>query len=384
MRAFRQSAARAASVLGTALLLVIAAPSTAGAQTLDEVEPQTVFELRQPTPLSDVVGPIQETGARPLSFKDQGGTTGGYLLGKKTLKRELAIYRELHGKYDSGEPQVIEFTLGGTVPTSALGALSAEVEQRLAIPTDIRASLPNPLSSLSASGSSTSSSDVGNSSTSLGDAPSSSGTASSGDVVAAGKKGDNKAFSPSEGFVDGYNTTNSLPRHMTLELSWASYTALDSFGDRAYEHDFKLANDAAPAKCPDVRRYHWAWRVGNAPKDGVAWRTNFPSDSVPFLDTQLLDDCTRMDFTVGVFHPGALSAGVKYRINIDAGAGRLGSETYGLESQAPPNDCFFDIHSTYCLDPLQNKARDELIGLHEANVPGCLYWYRDADNRACS
>jgi len=92
-----------------------------------------------------VVGPIRKTGARPLSFEDHGRTTGGYVLGSKTLKRELAIYREMHGKYDSGEPQVVEFTLDGTVPTSALGALSADVEQRLAVPTDIRAALPNPL-----------------------------------------------------------------------------------------------------------------------------------------------------------------------------------------------------------------------------------------------
>lgn len=338
---------------------------------------------------------------------------GGYEVGRGKLERELAVYREMYSKYESGEPQITEFELQGTVPLAALGSLAEKVERRFELPRDVLSERPagssapeppTPTDSPEESGTDEGSDEeveptpdilpelppapsvpelesrTSPSGASTSPESEASGGGSPGDVVAAGKKGDNKDFAPWQGSVDAYETSNPLPRHFTLSLEWENQLDIYAFNDgEAYEHDFKLANDRAPEQCPDVRDYHWAYRVGDEEKDGVAWRSTFPDATNPYLDTQLFDSCTRMDFTVGMFDPQELNSQVSYDIYIDAGSGSVSTEDYKLTAQAAPNDCG-GLNVRLCVAPFSDKRMDDLVSVREpgAHVPGCFVWYQDS------
>jgi hypothetical protein len=404
--------------LGTVLLALFAATALAPVASADEgnarerqpLEPRTLLQLERPVPLSEVARSIRRAEVRPLSFKDRGKMVGGYEVGRGKLERELAIYREMYSKYESGEPQITEFELQGTVPLAALGSLAEKVERRFELPRDVLSERPagssapedpTPTDSPEESGTDEDSDEevepapeilpelppapsvpelesrTSPSGPSTSPESEASAGGSAGDVVAAGKKGDNKDFAPWQGSVDAYETSNPLPRHFTLGLEWENQSDIDDFGDEdAYEHDFKLANDRAPAFCPDSGDYHWAYRVE---KDGVAWRTTFPDATNPYIDTQLFDDCTRMDFTVGLFDPERVAPQVRYEIYIDAKGGSVSTEDYKLTAQAAPNDCPLDPNIRLCVAPRSDKRMDDLISVREpgAYVPGCFDWYQD-------
>lgn len=418
------------ALFAVTVMAPVASAAEGDAQGLQELEPRTLFQLRRPIPLTDVAGSIRRAEVRPLSFKDRGKTVGGYEVGGKELERELAIYREMYSKYESGEPQVTEFELRGTVPSAALGSLAEEVERRFELPRDILSKRParSPAPDSSTPMNSPEERDPdgdtdGNDDGSLGEevepppdvvpelpaapsvpepealpsssvpepaAPTSSSDAltlseaeaeggSAGDVIAAGKKGDNKDFAPWKGSVDAYETSNPLPRHFTLNLQWENQSDIDDFGDlEAYEHDFKLANDRAPTFCGTFGDYHWAYRYGDERRGSVAWRTTFPDGTNPYIDTQLSDECTRMDFTVGLFDPQGLAPEVSYNIYIDAEAGSVSSENFKLTAQAAPNDCA-GLNARLCVAPFSDKRMDDLVSVREpgAFVPGCFDWYQD-------
>lgn len=189
------------------------------------------------------------------------------------LNQASSFYRAGYalGHQGSREPQMFAFRLQGKVAAMALGARlrdlvlsSREVESSavvVALPEDSEGPRAVVLGRPSA-------------------ASGSSGLEQAAPVALAAQ-GAKQPWSPIGGTVTGQRVGAPLDRQIQHTLIWADRASIDAFGGDAYEHDFKLYNDAIvggrrPVCLPHQQNDFWAVR------DGAEWDWNFPAQAGPY------------------------------------------------------------------------------------------------------
>lgn len=115
---------------------------------------------------------------------------------------------------------------------------------------------------------------------------------------------------------------------------------------------------------------------------GITYETTFPDKAGHYLDTNISDDCTRQDFTIGLLHPTELEAGFPHTVTIVAYAGTEASSEYVLSASRLvqyPQACPF-WNKLFCvgLNP-RSGGQDLLVGRdmgRAGSEVSCLDWRR--------
>ncbi len=175
-----------------------------------------------------------------------------------------------------------------------------------------------------------------------------------------------------------------LPRLIHHELEW-NPEAIAEFGERAYEHDFRLYNPAdvdptykRPA-CLNAAAMDDFW----ADRGNGVFDTTFPAAAIPYFDTETDDPCNEMDLTVGVYRPAALMPAKRYEIDVLAEAGDTLDSPFQVQAQALSKDCEELTPWCYGLEGAGDIENDYLPLIPKAGgtaVPGCREWTQSAGN----
>lgn len=332
---------------------------------------ETTFELSSPASPDEVVQGARNAGAALVEFRDSGPSEGGYFVGSEGLDSAVQSYRAAYvaDEPGGGSPPVIAFTLRGSVPTSALGVpLASRVSVRRETGTEVTFAPAL-------------------------DDPDPSGPDYPPDLMAADAAAEELAedsrtdeasatSAAARGWAPSYGSsqTMALPagRVFIHTMTWATQSAIDSFLGYAYEHDVKLYEDP-PGGLPSC--VFWTGRNFWADRRAFSWRTNFPRAAKPYRDTDASDTCDTEDFTIGLYHPGALQPRKNYRITIRAKAGSEPSSAYSLVAQRLSRVC---DDSVWCVGVTPGGGPPQrLVGRTVGVAPECRRWRKGHSSRRC-
>jgi hypothetical protein len=353
---------------------------------------RTIFGLEPKASLSEIAQAASASGREWIEMQHSGVDEGGFELGDQSAEDGLQQYKDdyadEHGP--STEPEISQVTLGGSVEAGDLGALASKVVERevVALPSgsddhidetvfDDGPAYPDELMAGDAAAE-----DQG-----YDDRPESLSLAASSSASA-------KAFAPSYGLVNTYNTFSGdtkKPRRISHTLTFPREAIGDTDGDgdkdespferagapdHGYEHDFKLidpdysGHSSHPA-CRNEKERFWARHRGRS------WSTDFPAHSHPYFDTNLSDSCRYLDFTVGIKFPLDLTPKKTYHINIRARKGDQRYSRYQLSAEMTTRYCGGD--PTYCSDSFD---RQQLAGPRtDVRTMECRRWRKGYSSR---
>lgn len=310
----------------------------------------TVFVLDSYVGLGDVADTVSGSGARIVSFRHGGATSGGFEVGSLTLAEAVSRYSNWHLETVGARsvPEIFAFRVEGSVPTDALGALSNSVAGRVEVaPEDALVVFP----ASSSGGPEIVLLEQADADTSLMQTTSSETSTASG-----------KAFSwmPDEGELQAFEGSSGQ-RILRNTLAWKSQQDIASFGETtAYEHNLALFNHSItdPGLRPDCPNDDfWAQRT-----DELYWSTTYPADAGNYFDTDLGDPCFKSDLTIGVYRPQFLQANTEYITYVTAEGGPTAQHSpFELGSQRAPRNCdvpliHVGINDPICVGELENET----------------------------
>jgi len=330
---------------------------------------QTVVVFVAPMDLALAADIVRPTGLGVVAFYYAATTRrGGYARASATSVDDAAAeYRALESDR-SATGSIIGVRLAGLATAQTLASATSAIRSLVAVPSDVDVAVsqdPSTPVRVFARGTRTSRSSRGPGLALIGD---NSWAPDHGRIDAANL--------PTEFFLFFIPINNGQMYH---ELTWASDADIQQFGEDAYEHDFKLFNDAnggpgQPA-CTGQGAY-WVTRFF-----GVTWSTTLPADTQPYFDTNVSQSCSSMDFTVGMLRPKNLGAGVTYTITVRARRGTVDSSPLQLAGERIGKICdiALDGVTPWCVagshfPSVQFIARGEGV-----NAPVCRLWTRAPD-----
>lgn len=354
-----------------------------------DVDPrQTLFSLDPSAPLIEVLQAVANAQAEWLELRHSGAGEGGVVLGSEhpseAIQEYVAFYAERYGP--SSNPLVSEFTVGGDLPTTALGSLASKVQARQVIdPTwddlgdtpdgspESGPAYPDDLFAADAHAET------------LPEDPRDDPDAPGAATARAAAPNPYKLWAPTYGKAWTYPVPGRpRPRTILLTLTWGRQASIDDFNrgllfeNYAYEHDFKLINRDNPGglihpACGGNNDNFWARR-------SVFWDTNFPKKAKPYFDTDDSDSCEYQDFTVGLYHPlEHLRPRKKYEIIINARAGNKSSSPYILAGQRLRKGC---DNTPICVGITGGEGQ-RLVGESAGRAPECRRWRKGYNSRPC-
>jgi hypothetical protein len=377
----------AAAPLALALLVApvggaSAAPGGAGAETA-AVPTETVTRLLLDTPLTlDEVGSAFG-GVQILELRYTGDVGGGSRPGWGT-PTATAIQGMRQSVLDAWgfEPLISSVVIAGPTPEP----LTATLGDATVFAVDDPAVELFPIGTTDSAAAATRARQA-----SLGMAtPASATPQPSGDGTQAAST--DHAWAPLNGGMQAYSRSSAeFPAKFRHTATWYSADNIAAFGsDWGYEHNMTLydgdpVGPVRPYCSPDAYTAHWAaWDVPGFKWNSVQWGHNFPSDSVPYFDwDDATDECSNLDFTIGVGYPMKLSAGTTYSFWIDAKRGAASSSPYELGAQRLSNDCndagMEPGSSCMGLNASRPGSATELLvnGDRGWSVPSCADWQRE-------
>jgi hypothetical protein len=155
---------------------------------------------------------------------------------------------------------------------------------------------------------------------------------------------------PEVGLIETKESGNpNFPRLIHNEMTWSFSDGSATFGDWAYEHNFKqwnpLVTDAPEINndpftygrpfCPVPAQANDFW----ADRGGAVWSTSYPAEARPYLDSEWGDSCKKMDYTIGMYWPKFLQPGARYSTDILSIAGDASSSQYYLQAEVSHKSC---------------------------------------------
>jgi len=380
------------------LSLILSTALTASSSYATELVPapiQTSFELDAPVPLDQVASALQTSGAQLIEIRNTGVNEGGYRPAPGTpivvaaeqyrqkLFRLSAVLASAAASDDfsnpslnaspddpnAPQPLISGFTLSGAIAPSALGSLATRVASAQVVNLPTPALFPSdtpPAGQLDE--------------TLLNQIlPVPADAADATPALAAA------SVSASWAPLNGRSITSQPgPGEASLiqTQTWSSTASIQSFGDNnAYEHDFKLINRNNSASllhplCGGQGDNYWADR-----NNSLVFVTNYPAAAKPYFDTDATDSCQTEDFTIGLYHPVRLSAGVRYVTIIAADRGQEPSSPYALVAQRLGRGCDFN---PFCVGgPFGDHGSQLLIGATKGRAPECRRWHKGTTSVLC-
>lgn len=191
---------------------------------------------------------------------------------------------------------------------------------------------------------------------------------------------------------------DDYPNTFNHKMVWSSSGDIDAFGDDfGYEHGLALYNEedisgrpwTRPACAPwdsivsDEYQNFWAaWDIWSFKWNAVSYGWNIPGEAAPYWDwDDVTDECSKLEFTVGIGYPRKLDPNVEYGFWIYAMDGDQESSPFYMGGQRLSNDC-----NDMGLDPGSScmGLNDERPGAdtqlfvnrtRDWRVPGCIEWY---------
>jgi WD40 repeat protein len=345
------------------LLLTMSTPgigsrdANAHASSRGPTTPDTVVVLDSSVSLATLeiaLGP----SARVVTFDHYGPTRGGFFSEGLALSHAVDVYRSAYARLHpkQSEPRVFAFRADGFLTAEDLGTLADSVVARRQVPDWAVVSVSPP----------------GTTDSPIEPLYSQAGTDSS-DTAASANGSKEYPWMSDEGTLDAQVGSGGL-RSIRHTLMWNSQADIDAFEEDVYEHDLKLFNDGIvglrPACDPARENDFWATR------DYFVWDSNFPVESGPYSDTEVSDECSIMDLTVGVYHPTALNASTAYEISLEtSGAEHIRRSPISLSAQRLPNNCPFKPDLQACINLSLNGISEGLITRGAGcTVPGLHGW----------
>ena len=325
---------------------------------------RTIFELNPHASLEEIVQAAANANRQWIELEDSSAASGGgYLLGNESPAAALESYRtvDVEGTF---EPEISQLTLGGDVPTAALGALATRVRSREFIsdpfagereevdehatehelyyddallaedewaetqPVDPRDEDDGGLRAMAAAAGDPYTPSYGEVVTRID--PEDPGRRKIIHRFTFSKRTLGQADLDGDGDVDGEDR----------KLSPFERSGFLGELDHGYEHDFKLLDlgydppfgFGEHPRCLDEKERFWAQHKG------FKWtiRPNPDTDGANtnrYLDSPSLDPCSQLDFTIGFAHPLDLRGGQRYEIRMSVDGGDRAYSAYQLQAQ---------------------------------------------------
>lgn len=190
-----------------------------------------------------------------------------------------------------------------------------------------------------------------------------------------------KKFAPAYGKTWTYGTGENSRTILQL-MTWrkGSLDAFERSGtyDHAHEHDMKLRDPSynGSRKHPFCKGQRW-WLK----HDGIGWRTTYPDDADPWLDETIGDNCSKLDFTIGIKYPLELEEGKKYETVLSAEKGGRNSSPYSLAGQKLTRYCGGEPRT--CAARGAGSEEQLLVGPSKGSAPECRRWRNGRRSRPC-
>ncbi|MFI8998986.1 hypothetical protein [Streptomyces sp. NPDC053542] len=188
------------------------------------------------------------------------------------------------------------------------------------------------------------------------------------------------------------------PKTFNHQMEWGSASDIEAFGqDFGYEHNVSLYNEddiagrpwtrpgCAPwdsAVADEYQNFWAAWDIWAFKWNAVSYGWNIPGEAAPYWDwDDVTDECSKLDFTMGIGYPMELKPNVEYGAWIYAEDGDQDFSVFDMGGQKLSNDCNnlgMDPGSS-CMGLNDNRpgTGTELIvnKTRGWTVPGCIGWF---------
>lgn len=307
---------------------------------------------------------------------------GGFVVNGGTAAQAVDDFAEAYSaQHDGHSPSIETMVFASSVPTSAMGSLASRVSSRNEVDLtqarrmvdgasesdDAPALYPDDLSQEDRS------------------AEENGDTRPEEDDSASTSAGVER-WAPLYGGTYTYETSGKRSRTILQTLMWNRQSDLELFQredlDDAYEHDFKLINTNNHSNlknpvCGGENDNFWAVR------DGKVWSVKGANARAakPYFDTDLADDCTQEDFTIGFIYPRNLKGRKKYELLVTTKAGKNARSDYALTAQKLRRQC--SSATPKCVGLTERGSSQRLIGNTKGSAPECRRWRKGKQSRKC-
>lgn len=364
---------------------------------------ETVIVLNQAVPIAKLGELLGNHPSRVTTFWHEsangGDTWGGFDTGLMETEESLDAYREFAARAKAGSKRlrVFAFQVEGDLPDSArLGDLTA---QRAVIPVDTTVVVRRPWMTGSGPliivvGPTSGAFDAGLSST------------AAREISPELSPGPKEVWSPEGGTIQAQDLAGA--KVIDNSFIWDA-SALAELAGWAYEHDVKLykphagpfptGDPADPQEISEIpddalegnqRPFCGLWTQNDfwAVRDGWIWSWNYPDEAGPYVDTDWLDPCYMMDFTIGLMFPGpdTLVAGQGYFHQfITTGASHVSESVFSLgfqrnsKEQCDLPDQILPGSDVFCIgvgEDLTGEGSQVMFPESDGlTMPTCIQWF---------